>query len=212
VTAAVDEWGEPSDAMGDRVNPRDVVGHLLIVWVVDYIAHSPTKYTQPNKPSDVIVVDVCDLDLADDRGFQGLLARKVWWRQARLIASLKEKIGQRMLCQMSQGTGTSGFNAPFELINMISDPQCRNRAEAWINAHPNYKASTPGRAEMMAELAGFEQKARIENGNGSQAPPPEKSYLERLAEQASQGAERFAGTKSPLPPPPPPPQSDMPGF
>lgn len=185
--------------MGDRINPRDIVNHLLIVWVIDYIAHSPTRFTVPGKPSDVIVVDVVDLDQPDEKGYQGLLARKVWWRQSRLIASLKEKVGSRMLSRMTQGTGSSGFNAPFELVSMLSDAGCKARAEQWIKAHPEFKPSISGTREMNAELAGFEAMAK-------QATPEtvvEKTYLEKLAEQSARGAERL---------PPPPPSPDTPGF
>lgn len=205
----VDEWDEPGQGMGDRINPRDILNHLLIIWVVDYIAHSPTRFTVQGKASDVIVVDIVDLDQADERGFQGLLARKVWWRQARLIASLKGKVGTRMLSRMSQGTGSSGFNAPFELISMLSDSGCKARAEQWIKAHPEFVPSTAGVREMNADLDGRIAAAK------QQTVVPEtvqdKTYLEKLAEQAARGSERLA-QPSTFTPPPPPPIPDTPGF
>lgn len=196
---ADDEWGDPDEAMGDRVNPRDIINHLLIVWVVDYIQHSPTKFTQPGKPSDVIVVDVCDLDLADSQGFQGLLSRKVWWRQSRLIASLKAKIGTRMLCRMTQGTGNSGYNAPFELLNMIGDPECRRRGDQWVKAHPNFTPSLPGgRAEFMTDIATRPVAAT------NVSTVEEKTYLEQLAEQSYRGSQKLGNQPPPMPPPMPP--------
>lgn len=201
-----DEWGEPGQGMGDRINPRDIVNHLLIVWVIDYIAHSPTRFTVPGKPSDVIVVDIVDLDQADDRGYQGLLARKVWWRQSRLISMLKEKQGSRMLARMVQGTGSTGFNAPFELISMLSDPACKARADQWLKAHPDFVPSVGGQREMLADLAAHEAMAK-----NTVVPEivKEKTYLEQLAEQASRGGQRI-GTSSSIPPPPPIP--DTPGY
>src|SRR5918994_4846332 len=79
---------------GVRLSPDKVIGHLLMVWTVEYIPHSPTKFTQPGKPSDVIVVDVVDLDLPDENGHQGLVARRSWWRQSRLIRDLKSRVGR----------------------------------------------------------------------------------------------------------------------
>lgn len=203
-----DEWGEPSQSMGDRINPRDILNHLLIIWVVDYIAHSPTRFTVQGKASDVIVVDIVDLDQPDERGYQGLLARKVWWRQARLIASLKDKQGSRLLSRMTQGTGSTGFNAPFELVSMLSDPACKSRAEQWIKAHPDFVPSTGGAREMNADLDG-----RIAAAKTAVTPEvvQDKTYLEKLAEQATRGSERLNPATAYVPPPPPP-IPDTPGF
>ncbi len=85
-------FGEPEETGGLRLNPKDIINHLLMVWACDYIPHSPTQFTQPGKPSDVIVVDVVDLDQMGEDGRPGLLARKCWWRQAQLIQSLKGRI------------------------------------------------------------------------------------------------------------------------
>mgnify|MGYP003575154608 CR=1 FL=1 len=195
-----EEWGEPSEGTGDRLNPRDALGHLLIVWVIDYIAYSPTRFTQPGKPSDVIVVDVVDLDVADERGFQGKLYRKVWWRQARLISSLKDRIGIRMLARMSQGTGTQGFNAPFELVNMLGDPEALHRGDLWMKAHKDFTPTLPGIGATPVQPV----KPEIVE---------EKTYLERMAEQAGRGADRIGGTGTPPPPPPmPPPSPDLPQY
>lgn len=200
---AEEEWTEPGQGTGSRLDPRDILGHLLIIWVIDYIEHSPTRFTQANKFSDVIVVDVVDLDLPDERGFQGLLARKVWWRQSRLIASLKQNIGKRQLCQMTKGTASSGFNAPFELLSMLGDETCRSRAEAWLRGHPDFVPSKIGAAEVNSALKGIEHQ--LANTPQSLSPAPEKSYLEQLAEQAERGAARTGA--APMPPPVPPPVS-----
>lgn len=194
-TVADDEWGELG-VSGDRVNPRDILNHLLIVWVVEYVAHSPTKFTRPDKPSDVIVVDVCDLDLPDVDGYQGLLSRRVWWRQARLIGLLREKIGQRMLCKMTQGVASAGFNAPFQLVNMKADPEARARGEAWLNSHTNFVPSDPLKGPVPAGSAGTSTSGATVTLDP--VVDPQKTMLERMAEQAERGAAR-------LPPPPPPP-------
>jgi len=194
---SADEWGE-LNATGDRVNPRDIINHLLIVWVVEYVPHSPTKFTRPDKPSDVIVVDVCDLDTPDADGYQGLLSRRVWWRQARIISMLRDKLGQRMLCRMTQGTASTGFNAPFQLINMKSDPEARQRGEQWLAAHPDFVMSAPsGKSGPLPGSIG-DIASNTVTLNPTPVASDQKTMLERMAEQAQRGADR-------LPPPPPPP-------
>lgn len=188
-----DEWGEPNLA-GDRLNPRDIVGHLLIIWIIDYIAHSPTKFTRPDKPSDAIIVDVCDLDLTDERGLQGKLCRRVWWRQSRLISMLKEKIGSRMLCMMSQGTASTGFNAPFELISMLGNPDARAVAEKWIKANPDFVPSVPTSKPVPGSI-GSSPMAPAEVAAAPVTPVHQMTTLERLAAQSQQSVH--------LPPPPP---------
>lgn len=191
-----DEWGEPS-LSGDRLNPRDIVGHLLILWPIDYVAHSPTKFTRPDKPSDAVILDVCDLDLADESGYQGKLCRGVWWRQARLISMLKARIGIRMLCLMTQGTASTGFNAPFELVSVLSDPTCRERAEAWIKANPDFAPSSPNRGPLPGSIgSGVPAETTpvtVYTGPATK-PVQEMTTLERLAAQSQQGVR--------LPPPP----------
>jgi hypothetical protein len=96
----------PTAADGDyvRVNPADALGHTLLVWVIDYIPESPTRFTKPGDKSDVIVVDVVDLDVADpETGQRGLVGRKCWWRQAQLIRDLKDSIARPTQGRRHQG-------------------------------------------------------------------------------------------------------------
>ena len=188
-----EEWGEPN-LSGDRLNPREIVGHLLILWPVDYIAHSPTKFTRPDKPSDAVILDVCDLDLPDEVGVPGKLCRRVWWRQSRLIMMLKEKIGIRMLCLMTQGTASTGFNAPFELISVLSDPDCRARAETWLKANPDFCPSTPANKPQPGSISAVAAPAEASHVAPS-TNVAAMTTLERLARQSQQGVH--------LPPPPP---------
>lgn len=137
---------EPEQTGGIRLNPKDIINHLLLVWVIDYVAHSPTQYSRPDKPSDVIIVDAVDLDQVDADGNVGLVARKCWWRQAQLIQSLKPKIGGKdpLLVRMGKGGATMGRNAPYVLFSMTADPQCVGRAQQWLNTNPGFVPSLPG--------------------------------------------------------------------
>src|SRR5215471_18553265 len=102
------------EAAAGHLKPIHVMKHLLLVWSIDYIEHSPTQFTKPGQNSDVVVVDVVDLDQPDDDGYQGLLSRNTWWRNARLIAFFKGRIGRPRpsLGRMEKGIATMG-NAPY---------------------------------------------------------------------------------------------------
>lgn len=178
-----DEFDEPTQEFtGVRINPRDCVGHLLLIWVVDYLAHKPTQFTRPDKPSDVIVVDVVDLDVQDPETEQlGLLARHVWWRQAKLIQSLRSRVGsgKPMLAYMAKGGASTGFNAPFILNSATDEPAAVQRAKEWIARNPNFTPSTPMQVD--------------EEPGATSTPVPlsQPSLVERMAAQAQRGADRL---------------------
>ena len=174
-------FSDPEETGGLRLNPKDILGHLLLVWAVDYIAHSPTQYSRPDKPSDVIVVDVVDLNQADDYGRPGLVARRCWWRQSLLIQSLKPKIGDLapILATMDKGAGTMGRAAPFVLTNMKSDPRAVERAQAWAAANPGFKPSSAGPPASEPPMDPWEQQPPLPPPRP--ATPQEQTILERMA-------------------------------
>lgn len=198
---------------GGRLNPADCIdhtcpsmgaqqctclGHLLLVWAVGYIDHSPTKFSQPGKKSDVVVVDVVDLDQPDHEGYAGLLVRGAWWRNARLIGLLKPRIGREkpILAWMGLGMATQG-KPPYELHFASANEEAVARATAWFAANPDFKPTAPqGRNPELERVT---------------AEPPvvrEMSQLERFAaatiqRDPHQAALREAVTPK-LPPPPPP--------
>lgn len=189
-------FAEPETAGGPY--PRDLVGHLLMVWPVDYITDAPSKFSRPGgPPSDVIVVDFVDLDEVDPwTNEPGAVHRNAWWRPGRLIGSLKRRLGSLdpVLAWMSQGVASQGFNAPFELISATSDPAAVARAKAWLDANPDFQPTgyAPKPDEVQEELA---RQAQPANPN----PQPEvetsqsriRSDLERMAAQAQRGADRL---------------------
>lgn len=193
---------EPDEVGGTRLNPKELVNHLLLVWPVDYIPHSPTKYSRPDKPSDVIVVDVVDLDAPGGP----VLAPKSWWRQAKLIQALKPKIGRikPMLCYMAKEPESPGTQAAYILVSASSDPQCVQRGMQWLTDNPWFKPSEsfPQAAQAQPPV----QQPRPQ----PVAPPREETMLERMARQAQQGVAAL-GTH-PLPPPAPSTFTDEPPF
>lgn len=140
---------EPDEAGGTKLYPKDILGHLLLVWVIEYIEHSPTKFTKygddgkPSSPCDAVVLDVVDLDQYDENGDAGLLGRKTWWRQGRLIGVLKPRVGKPnpILVRMGKGGASTGMNAPFEITTMSGDPASVARANKWYAANPGFTPS-----------------------------------------------------------------------
>lgn len=175
---------EFSELESGRLNPRDILGHLLLVWPVDYIEHAPTKFSRPDKPSDAIVVDVVDLDEVDDAGNDGVVYAGVWWRPSRLIQKLKTRVGvsDPVLATMQQGTSTQGMNAPFILVSATSDPVSVKRAEEWGARNPTFQATAP---QMKPET---EQKSQPQVEGET---PREPTQLEKLARLAREGADRL---------------------
>jgi hypothetical protein len=189
----------PEEFTGVRINPRDAIGHLLLIWVIEYLPHKPTQFTRPDKPSDVIVVDVVDLDLIDPETEQpGLLARHTWWRQAKLIQKLKQMVGNPtpFLAYMGKGGASQGFNAPFVLNSAKREPAAEQRAREWYARNPGFQPSSPYDADPVVMSP------------DAPAPPPMDTppaaggtLLEQLARSAQAGADRVMG-RPPLPGPP----------
>lgn len=190
------EVDEPEPTGGVRLNPKMILGHLLIVWVTDYIEHSPTKYTVAGKPSDVVVVDCIDLDQVDETsGEVGLIARNCWWRQSRLIQLLKRRVGlpNPILIRITQG---SQANSPYEAVSQRSDEAAMTRLHQWFQRNPDFTPSAkrprddheefdqgqvevPAYAEPQKALRGFVGSV----GTGAQQQIPE-TPLERQARLA----------------------------
>lgn len=123
---------------GQSLYPDKLMGHLLLVWAIEWIAHSPTQFSRPDKPSDVIVVDVVDLDTGD-------IGVQSWWRQSRLIRDLKTKVGKPnpILVAMTKGIASPGSQAPYELAPMTDNQQAVAKANAWFQNNPGFTPSKP---------------------------------------------------------------------
>jgi hypothetical protein len=181
-------YAEPETSGGPY--PKELVGHLLLVWPTEYIDDVPSKFSRPGQLSDVIVVDLVDLDEADEfTGEMGRMARNVWWRPGKLIGALKRRVGSAdpVLGWMTQGVGTQGFNAPFILQSATSDPKAVARAEEWEQRNPGFRPTARGQLSSMAPASAPE----VNEPEPEKKPQREESTLERLARMAQQGAERL---------------------
>jgi len=132
-----DEWGRPTEVTGEYARPSDLKGHLLIVYPIGYVDEIQTQYG----PSDAIIVDVVDLDDKDEQGLAGKVYRRSTFFQNLLIGSLKSQIGTKVLGVMGQSVAKQGRNPGWIIVDMSGDPTARERASAWKQAHPNFRAS-----------------------------------------------------------------------
>jgi hypothetical protein len=184
-------FAEPETAGGPY--PRELVGHLLLIWPVDYIEDAPSKFSRTGQPSDVIVVDLVDLDEIDPlTGQPGAVARGAWWRPGRLIRSLKRRLGSTdpMLAWMTMGAASQGMNAPFELVSATGDKGAVERGMAWLEANPDFRPDsyTPSpRTEAVAQADNSYNPQPQPEGESSRV----RSELERMARQAQEGADRL---------------------
>lgn len=196
---------------GIRLLPRDIKGHLLLVWAVDYIPHSPTKFSQPGKPDDVIVVDVVDLDLMDDNG-EHVLARRTWWRNSKLIQSCRPKIGRPnpMLVRMGMEPSSMGANDAFALISMSADPTCTVRGQDWLDKHQDFIPSEASEQFASPRPAPAPQAQAPLASMGVPQPRGPETLLERMQRTALENAARL--TARPQLPPAAPQQFDTPPF
>ena len=188
-------FAEPETAGGPY--PKDLVGHLLMVWPVDYIDDAPSKFSRPGAQSDVIVVDLVDLDVVDEYTKElGQLSRQAWWRPGRLIGSLKRRLGSKdpVLAWMQMGTASKGMNAPYELVSATSDPMSVDRAKLWLEKNPDFEPTNY--VETHEQVQARVDRRREQESN----PQPEvetseqsrvRSQLEQMARQAQAGADRL---------------------
>lgn len=185
------EVDEPEPTGGVRLNPKMILGHLLIVWVTDYIEHSPTKYTVAGKPSDVVVVDCIDLDQVDETsGEVGLIARNCWWRQSRLIQLLKKRVGlpNPILIRITQG---SQANSPYEAVSQRSDEAAMTRLHQWFQRNPDFTPSAKRPRDDheefdqgQAEVPAYTQEPMVRSGGGGAMTQIPETPLERQARLA----------------------------
>jgi hypothetical protein len=188
---------EPFNGDTSTLLPAELVNAFLLVWAIDYIPHSPTKFTVPGKASDVIVVDVVNLHT-------GELGQQVWWRQGRLIKDLKPKIGRPnpILVQMTRGIGTQGGQAPYELVSGAGDPTAVAMAKAWFEANPSFTASTP----LPHPQPQVETSAQpLPSEPGQPAWMPAQEHWDPQPQPAQRPAQRYVPTREDmytLPPPP----------
>lgn len=123
-----------SPSAGDICKPLDVVGHLLLIRPVEFLPEFATS----NGLRDAVRIDIADLSANDDQGQWGAVYRDALWFGRVLVAGLRRQIGEIVLGRMAQGVAKPGQNPPFNLVDMIPDPQAVAAAQSWLALHPEF--------------------------------------------------------------------------
>jgi hypothetical protein len=109
----------------ESVKVADLNGHLLILEAIEYKTGIPTVHGD----ADAIEVRINDLDT-------GHTHDSVLFFNVALKNALKEKIGQKVLARIGQGTAKPGKSAPWILIDATGDADAVAKANAFIAGAP----------------------------------------------------------------------------
>lgn len=121
------------------INPPQMIGHLLLVWVIDYQTDVPTKYPRKDDrgnllPADAVFCDIVDLNMPDENGQRGFLMRRSRWTQGRLIRDTKKWVGCPDPLLVSMGKDGDAYIITFQDKN----PGAVSVAEEWASRNPNF--------------------------------------------------------------------------
>ena len=121
----------PTQGGGDSVKVADLAGKLLIITPIEH----KKEITTVHGITDAIEVNLVDLD--GDETHNNILFFNIALKNA-----LKDKIGQKVLARIGQGTAKAGKSAPWVLIDATGNPDDLAKANAFIGGG-NAKASAP---------------------------------------------------------------------
>ena len=106
---------------GDQPKVADLANQLLIIEPTEY----KPSITTVHGDTDAIEVNVTNLDTGEIH--EGLLFFNVALKNA-----LKNKVGQKVLARIGQGTAKPGKSAPWILIDATSNPADLAKANAFV--------------------------------------------------------------------------------
>ena len=115
------QFAAPSTSAGAVLKPADLEGHLLVVEPEEFIENMPTSMGT----TDAIRVTVHDIT-------DGVSADGVLWFNKVLTRNLRDRIGQKVLAVMGQGTARPGQSAPWILIDASSQPDAVKAATEYL--------------------------------------------------------------------------------
>jgi arginine/ornithine N-succinyltransferase beta subunit len=121
----------PTQGGGDSVKVADLAGKLLIITPIEH----KKEITTVHGVTDAVEVNIVDLD--GDETHNNILFFNIALKNA-----LKDKIGQKVLARIGQGTAKAGKSAPWVLIDATGNPDDLAKANAFIGGG-NAKASAP---------------------------------------------------------------------
>lgn len=103
----------------------DLAGQLLIITPTDYKSGIKTIH------GDAEAVEVSIVNLDTNKTHDGVLFFNVALRN-----SLKQKIGQKVLARIGQGTAKPGKSAPWILLDATTDAAALAKANAYLGSAP----------------------------------------------------------------------------
>lgn len=193
-----DDWGRPVQT-SEFARVDALAGHLLIVFPIGYIEHSPTRFSQPGKASDVIVCDIIDLDAADDAGNPGKIYRTTWLRPSKLIVDLRPFINKKTIVRIGKGVAQNGMNAPWVANDAFGEPGAVDRARSWAQANPNFAVSTFTPPAQFPQQGGFQQPQFTPTpGSGYQGPARQQADFPQQPNQWVQQGQPQSYSQPPM--------------
>lgn len=127
----------PPSMNDGNIKVADLAGQLLIITPTDYKTGIKTVH------GDAEAVEVGIVNLDTDKTYDSVLFFNVALRNA-----LKQKIGQKVLARIGQGTAKPGKSAPWILLDATTDAAALAKANAYLGT-----ASAPAPAQVSAAPA-----------------------------------------------------------
>lgn len=122
----------PTQGGGDSVKVADLAGKLLIITPTEH----KREITTVHGVTDAVEVNIVDLDGNDSHS--GILFFNIALKNA-----LKDKIGQKVLARIGQGSAKPGKSAPWILIDATGNPDDLAKANAYIGGGNANATPTP---------------------------------------------------------------------
>lgn len=159
----------PKQQTGDQLNPADVENHTLVLIPTQWEADVPTEYSKPGEPSPCIRVNVADLS---DAGGVPVVYRGVMWWNAFLQGGLKRQIGETILARMTLGQKSPGKNAPWQLLDVLTEADWVNYATSWLATPEGKEFEEEGQREAAQATSGVVSPAAAPAAAAAPPPPP----------------------------------------
>ena len=129
---------------GDQPKVADLANQLLIIEPTEYKDRILTVHGE----TDAIEVNVTNLDT-------GEMHDRLLFFNVALKNALKNKVGQKVLARIGQGTAKPGKSAPWILIDATGNPADLAKANAFVGSAGAKQAAAPVEAKQVVTADGL---------------------------------------------------------
>jgi hypothetical protein len=129
---------------GDQPKVADLANQLLIIEPTEYKDRILTVHGE----TDAIEVNVTNLDT-------GEMHDRLLFFNVALKNALKNKVGQKVLARIGQGTAKPGKSAPWILIDATGNPADLAKANAFVGSAGAKQAATPAEPKQVVTADGL---------------------------------------------------------